>query len=91
MLAEQLERNGQVDEATPHFRVAMQYYEQAIRREPTRTELYPALLSIYQRLGYEQKVNDLIDVWGRYAPEDLRSMLGRAREAQTPEGEENSP
>jgi tetratricopeptide (TPR) repeat protein len=82
MVAEQLERNGQVDEAMPHFRTAMQYYEQALRREPTRAELYPALLSVYQRLGYDQKVNELIDVWGRYAPDDLRSMLGRAREAE---------
>jgi tetratricopeptide (TPR) repeat protein len=91
MVAEQLERDGQADEAMPHFRVAMQYYEQALRREPTRTELYPALLSIYQRLGYEQKVNNLIDVWGRYAPDDLRSMLGRARDAQPEEGEGGSP
>jgi hypothetical protein len=85
MIAEQLDRAGQVDEAMPRFRTAVEYYERALRREPTRTELYPALLSVYQRLGYEQKVNELIDVWGRYAPDDLRMMLGRAREAQMEE------
>jgi hypothetical protein len=82
MIAEQLDRNGQGDEAMPRFRTAVEYYEQALRREPTRAELYPALLSVYQRLGYDEKVDELIDVWGRYAPDDLRSMLGRAREAQ---------
>ena len=82
MIAERLERNGQVDQAMPHFRTAVEYYEQALRKEPRRAELYPALLSIYQMLGYEHKVNDLIDVWGRYAPDDLRTMLGRARDAQ---------
>jgi hypothetical protein len=60
----------------------VEYYEEALRREPERAELYPALLSVYQRLGYEEKINDLIDVWGRYAPDDLRSMIGRAREAE---------
>lgn len=85
MLAEQFERNGQVDQAMPHFRAAVEYYEQALRREPARAELYPALLSVYQRLGYEQKVNELIDIWGRYAPDDLRSMLGRARDTQMEE------
>jgi hypothetical protein len=82
MMAEQLERNGQADEAMPRFRIAVEYYERALKREPTRAELYPALLTIYDRLGYQQKVDELIDVWGRYAPDDLRTMLGRAREAQ---------
>jgi hypothetical protein len=86
MLAEQLERRGDVDEAMPHFRTAMEYYEEALRREPERSELYPALLSVYQRLGYEQRINELIDVWGRYAPDDLRAILGRAREAQGDSG-----
>ena len=38
-------------------------------------ELYPPLLSMYQKLGRTQELNSLLDLWGRYAPEELEDLM----------------
>ena len=75
MVGEKKEAAGEVDEAEPYFRSAMEAYERALRRTPERSMIYPALFSIYQRLDEQQKLEQLIDVWQRYAPEDFRETV----------------
>ena len=75
MVGEKAEQAGRTDEAETYFRSAMEAYEHALRRAPERRTIYPALLSIYQRLGEEQKLDQLVDLWRRYAPEDFRESV----------------
>jgi len=93
MVAEQLERQGRVDEAQPYFEKALDAYELALGREPGRSELYTPLLSIYQRFGENQKSEALLAQWERSAPEDLRAIIqgmesepGRRGAPERPEG-----
>ncbi|MFH1502564.1 MAG: DUF2723 domain-containing protein [Candidatus Eisenbacteria bacterium] len=83
MVAEKLEMRGEVDQAMPHYETALDAYERALRRTPERADIYPALLSIYQRLGDEDRLERLIELWQRYAPENFRESVeeGMAREA----------
>lgn len=74
MIGEKEEQAGRPEEAEAYYRSAMEAYEHALRRAPERRTIYPALFSIYQRLGEEQKLDQLLDVWRRYAPEDFREL-----------------
>ncbi len=74
MIGEKLERAGKLEEAAPYFETARRAYERALQKEPDRPEAYPALLSIYQRMGDQEKLDSLIDMWRRYAPEDFRKI-----------------
>ena len=73
MIAERLERQDKPNEATPHYEQAMAAYERVLRKNPERPEIYPALLSIYQRFALDDKLNSLIELWRQYAPEDFRA------------------
>ena len=75
MIGERLEREGRADEALPHFEEAVSAYEHALSVEPASRELYPPLLSLYQRLGRTRELNSLLDLWGRYAPEELNQLM----------------
>ncbi len=75
MIGERLEREGNQAEAVKHFEESIRAYEYALTREPDRQELYPPLLSMYQRLNRTRELNSLLDLWDRYAPEDLKNMI----------------
>ncbi|MBD3348056.1 MAG: DUF2723 domain-containing protein [Candidatus Eisenbacteria bacterium] len=85
MAAEKIEMRGNAEDAREYYRTAMDAYERALRRVPERPDIYPALLAIYQRLGEESKLERLIDLWQRYAPEDFKRSVesGMARERQS--------
>ncbi|MBN1628693.1 MAG: DUF2723 domain-containing protein [Thermoleophilia bacterium] len=87
MLGEKLDRQGLDEEATQHFQQSIWAYEQALAMEPDRKELYPPLLSLYQRFNMTSKLNSLLDLWGRYAPEEVQRMLrGGSPSEQPPAG-----
>jgi tetratricopeptide (TPR) repeat protein len=75
MIAEGLTQEGSQAEAQGHFESAIWAYEEALAREPDRRELYPPLLSMYQKLNMTRKLNSLLDLWGRYYPEDIQRMM----------------
>jgi len=75
MLAERRDRDGQTDDALAHYEESVRAYEHALSQAPERSELYPPLLTMYQRLGRTRELNSLLDLWGRYAPEDLQDMM----------------
>ena len=75
MIGERVERGGDDAKALPHFEEAVRAYEHALSQEPDRRELYPPLLSMYRRLGRTRELNSLLDLWGRYAPEDLQDLM----------------
>ncbi len=75
MIGERVDRSGKEAEALAHFEEAVRAYEHALSQEPDRRELYPPLLSMYRRLGRTRELNSLLDLWDRYAPEDLQNML----------------
>jgi hypothetical protein len=62
-------------EAQVHFNETVRAYEHALSQEPDRSELYPPLLSMYRRLGMTRELNSLLDLWGRYAPEELQNLM----------------
>ncbi|MCK4410464.1 MAG: hypothetical protein KAW67_10275, partial [Candidatus Eisenbacteria sp.] len=78
MIGERLDRNGKEVEALTHFEETVRSYEHALSLEPDRRELYPPLLSVYRRLGRTRELNSLMDLWGRYAPEELQGLLESA-------------
>ena len=82
MIGERLDREGKEVEALAHFQETVRSYEHALSQEPDRRELYGPLLSIYRRLDMTREINSLLDLWGRYAPEELQSLMesGAARE-----------
>ncbi len=53
----------------------MRAYEHALSQEPERTELYAPLLSMYQKLERTREMNSLLDLWGRYAPDQLQALM----------------
>lgn len=75
MIGERVDRSGREMEAVTHFEEAVRAYEHALSQEPDRSELYPPLLSMYRRLGRTQELNSLLDLWGRYAPEELQDLM----------------
>jgi len=77
MIGERLDREGR-EEAVGHFEESVRAYEHALRMEPDRRELYPPLLSMYRRLGRTKELNSLMDLWGRYAPDQLEALQGSA-------------
>jgi tetratricopeptide (TPR) repeat protein len=79
MVAERLDGQEKSDEARTHYERAMEAYEEALRRDPTRGEIYAPLGSIYQRLGLDHKLDSLFELWGRRAPEDFEDALDDAR------------
>ncbi len=83
MIAEKLERDQQSEEARPYYLDAMEAYEVALAKEPGRGEVYAPLGTIYQQLGEEQKLTNLLELWGRQAPEDFDAALQDAREFET--------
>ena len=85
MVAEDLKRSGRREEARPHYETALASYEEALRREPERNEIYPAVLTIYEELGMSDRVDWLLGLWQRYDPEGLRRAMG---DAQSPGGAE---
>lgn len=84
MIAERLERQGNSEEASENYRESIWAYEEALAREPDRRELYPPLFSMYQRMNMTRELNSLLDLWNRYAPEDLQGMM----QSGQPPGEE---
>ncbi len=84
MMAEKIEMQGNADEALPYYETARDAYEIALRKVPDRSDIYPALLSIYQRLGDEAKLDRLVELWQRYAPEEFRQAVeeGMARQSE---------
>jgi lipopolysaccharide biosynthesis regulator YciM len=62
-------------EALAHFEEAVRAYEHALSQEPERRELYAPLMTMYQRLGRTRELNSLLDLWGRYAPEELEALM----------------
>jgi hypothetical protein len=85
MLAERLDRNGRPEEAIPHYEETVRAYEHALSVEPQRSELYPPLVKTYDRLGRTKELNSLMDLWGRYAPDELKAMIDSAsRDMQSP-------
>lgn len=82
MIAEKVEMQGDADGALSYYRTAMDAYELALRKTPDRSDIYPALLSIYQRLGEDTKLDRLIELWQRYAPDDFKRAVeeGMARQ-----------
>ena len=61
----------------------MHAYERAIEQQPDR-RLYAPLFSIYQMLGEEQKLNQMLDLLGRGAPEGMGDMLETRPESLGP-------
>ncbi|MBD3366721.1 MAG: DUF2723 domain-containing protein [Candidatus Eisenbacteria bacterium] len=78
MVAEDLKRAGRMEEARPNYRTALESYEEALRREPERSEIYPAVLTIYEELGMQDRVDWLLGLWQRYDPEGLERAMGSA-------------
>ena len=75
MIGERLDRDGREVEALTHFEETVRSYEHALSMEPDRRELYPPLLSMYRKLGRTRELNSLLDLWGRYAPEELQGLM----------------
>jgi tetratricopeptide (TPR) repeat protein len=69
-------------EALGHFEEAVRAYEHALSQEPERRELYAPLMTMYQRLGRTRELNSLLDLWGRYAPEELEALMESAGEEE---------
>ena len=84
MIGERDERSGRDAEALAHFEESVRAYEHALSQEPERRELYAPLLSMYQKLGRTRELNSLLDLYGRYAPEELQSLMERGAEDVTP-------
>lgn len=80
MLAERLDDSGQTNEATPHYEEALRGYEHVLNRTTSRPDVYAPLVAIYQRLGQQQKLDQLLELWQRYAPEDFKRALDYGRE-----------
>ncbi len=83
MLAERLDDSGQTDEATAHYEEALRGYEHVLNRTTSRSDVYAPLVAIYQRLGQQEKLDQLLELWQRYAPEEFQRALdyGRQRRA----------
>jgi tetratricopeptide (TPR) repeat protein len=75
MVAEELKREGRREEAKPYYQTALGSYEEALRREPERREIYPAVLTIYEELGLEDRIDRLLGLWQRYDPEGLQQAI----------------
>jgi hypothetical protein len=75
MIGERLAHKGKEVEALTHFEETVRAYEYVLSQEPDRRELYGPLLSIYGRLGMTRERDGLMDLWGRYAPEELRGLM----------------
>jgi hypothetical protein len=75
MIGERDDRSGREAEAQAHFEEAVRAYEHALSQEPERRELYAPLLTMYQRLGRTRELNSLLDLYGRYAPEELQALM----------------
>jgi tetratricopeptide (TPR) repeat protein len=83
MLAERLDDAGQTEQATAHYEEALRGYEHVLNRSASRTDVYAPLVAIYQRLGQQQKLDQLLELWQRYAPEEFQQALeyGRSQRA----------
>lgn len=75
MIGERIERSGDSAGALPHFEETVRAYEYALSQEPESSELYAPLLSMYQKLGRTRELNSLLDLWGRYAPDELQALI----------------
>jgi tetratricopeptide (TPR) repeat protein len=82
MIAEKFEMRDEVDDAMNYYKTAMDAYEVALKRVPERPDIYPALLAIYQKLGEDSKLERLVDLWQRYAPDDFRRSVESGMAAQ---------
>jgi tetratricopeptide (TPR) repeat protein len=80
MLAERFDESGQTKDATAHYEEAMRGYEQVLNRTTSRSDVYAPLVAIYQRLGQQQKLDQLLELWQRYAPDDFQRALEFGRE-----------
>lgn len=85
MMAERLDESGQTNEATPHYEEAMRGYEHVLNRTTSRSDVYAPLVAIYQRLGHQQKLDQILELWQRYAPEDFQRALEYGREQRATE------
>jgi hypothetical protein len=63
MIAEELEREGESQKARTHLETAMFSYEDALEHEPGNAEVVPVLVSIYEKLGLEEKARSLKESW----------------------------
>lgn len=81
MMAEKLERQGELDEAGSYYDEAVETYERILRMNPQEPGVYPTLLTIYQRLGRNDSFERTLQLWQRYLPEEYRAAI----EAATPE------
>ncbi|MBM3307904.1 MAG: DUF2723 domain-containing protein [Candidatus Eisenbacteria bacterium] len=80
MMAERLDMAGQTEQATRHYEEAMRGYERLLGRSASRREIYPPLVAIYERLGQQQKLDGVLDLWQRYAPDDFQQALEYGRQ-----------
>lgn len=87
MIGEALERDGNLEEAMPHYEEAVRAYEYALSKEPERSELYPPLLTLYQKMNRTRELNSLLDLWGRYAPDQLQQLRETAEREMGEAGE----
>ena len=78
MIAEGLARQNQNEEATPHFEEAVEAYEHVLAREPERYDVYAALMTAYQQLGMADRVNNLMEMWQMYGPDNGAQPGGAA-------------
>jgi len=83
MVAEDMKRAGRRDDARPHYETAMTSYEEALRREPERSELYPAVLTIYDELGRSDRTDWLFGLWQRYDPDGLRRAVRESQQSMS--------
>jgi len=70
MMAEGLARQNRADEAKPHFEEAVEAYEYVLGRDPERYDVYAALMTAYQQLGMADRVNNLMEMWQMYGPDN---------------------
>jgi hypothetical protein len=80
MVAERLDDAGQAERALEHYEKALTGYEHVLDENASRPEIYPPLLAIYQRLGMQEKENQVLDLWQQYAPQDFERMMQYSRE-----------
>ena len=50
-------------------------YNAALKKDAGDTKARQGLAQTYRRLGRTRELNSLLDLWGRYAPEELEALM----------------